>query len=220
MPLLHSIKSRHSELGVAISGFMISFLGSLPLGTVNVLTIQLAASNGTKTALWFASGCLVAELVYVRISLALRDLVIKIGAIQKVLHWISVAILIGLAIASFAATRVGSLPVFVSLPGGISPFLFGFILMAVNPVQVPFWFGWSTVLFERRVLMPEALHYILYMVGVGLGSVIASVLFILAGHFLITWFPRSQGALHLVMGCVYVLTAAYLVWKNLRGVVK
>jgi threonine/homoserine/homoserine lactone efflux protein len=214
--LLHIIKSRKTDLAVAISGFMISFLGSLPLGTVNVLTVQLAASNGAKTALLFAAGCLVAELIYVRISLALRDLVIKVGAIQKILHWISVAILIGLAIASFAATRFSSQPVFVSLPGGFSPFLFGFILMAVNPVQVPFWFGWTTVLFERKVLLPDTLHYILYMAGVGLGSVSASVLFILAGHFLITWFPHSQGAFHLVMGCLYMLTAVYLVWKRGR----
>ena len=220
MQLLHSIKSRHTEFAVAISGFMISFLGSLPLGTVNVLTVQLAASNGATTALWFALGCLVAELVYVRISLALRDLVIKFGTVQKVLHWMSVAILIGLAIASFAATRDNSQPVFVSFPGEFSPFLLGFILMAVNPVQVPFWFGWSAVLFERKVLMPDALHYILYMAGVGFGSIIASILFILAGHFLMTRFPRSQEVLHLVMGCVYVVTAGYLVLRNWRGVIK
>ena len=221
MQLLHSIKCRRTEFAVAISGFMISFLGSLPLGTVNVLTVQLAASNGATTALWFALGCLVAELVYVRISLALRDLVIKFAAIQKLLYWISVAILIGLALVSFAAAAgVNSQLVFVTLPGEVSPFLFGFILMAVNPVQVPFWFGWSAVLFERKVLMPDALHYILYMAGVGFGSIIASILFILAGHFLMTRFPRSQEVLHLVMGCVYVVTAGYLVLRNWRGVIK
>jgi threonine/homoserine/homoserine lactone efflux protein len=216
MPSLYSINVRREDVTVAISGFAISFFGSLPLGTANVLLVQLAASDGARAALWFAAGCLMTELIYVWLSLAVRSLITLSGIMPKVFQWVSVVVLAGLAIASFASAIYDSPTINVFLPGESSPFIFGFMLMAINPVQAPFWFGWSAVLFERKVLLPLPLNYALYIVGIGLGSIAADLLFILTGHFIFTWFPNSQKTFQLVIGGIYVTTALYLAWSNVR----
>ena len=64
-------------LRVFLMGLMISFLGSLPLGTLNIAAMQLAISDGVQQAILFSLGSLSAEVVYVRLSLIAMDWVRK-----------------------------------------------------------------------------------------------------------------------------------------------
>jgi threonine/homoserine/homoserine lactone efflux protein len=216
MPTFFLSNVRREDVTAALTGFAISFLGSLPLGTGNVLLVQLAASDGISAAVWFSAGCLLAELIYVWLSLRLVNLIPTSGSLSKVLRWVSVVIVACLAVASFASAISDLPPINVLLPGESSPFIFGFMLMAINPVQGPFWFGWSTVLFERKVLTPVPLNFALYITGTGLGSIAADVLFILTGHLIFTWFPGGRSTIHLVIGVMYAVTALYLAFSNLR----
>ena len=56
-------------LRIFITGLFISFLGTLPLGTLNIAAMQIAVSDGIWPALNFAIGVLLVEIIYVRISL-------------------------------------------------------------------------------------------------------------------------------------------------------
>ncbi len=57
-------------LKIFFVGMLVSFVGSLPLGTLNIAAMQIAINNGVVPALEFAVGMLLAEIVYVRLSLA------------------------------------------------------------------------------------------------------------------------------------------------------
>ena len=63
----------HKLVRVFITGMFISFLGSLPLGTLNVALMQISISDGITPALLFGFGSLTAEVVYVRLSLIAMD---------------------------------------------------------------------------------------------------------------------------------------------------
>jgi threonine/homoserine/homoserine lactone efflux protein len=215
MPILHSYNTRNPEILAFFSGLLVSFVGSLPLGTLNVVTLQLAITGGYATALWFAAGCLIAEMLYVGISLAMMDRIMKFRILLKMLQWVSLIILIALATASFVAATQNVPASNVLVLNTLHPLLFGFLLMAANPVQIPFWFGWSTVLFARKILIPHAFHYTLYIGGAGLGSLMASVLFIFGGQFLFAWFTVTQTTFHWVTGSVFTLTAFLHVRKML-----
>ena len=56
---------------------LISFLGSLPLGTLNVAAMQISITDGIIQALQFSLGSLLAEVIYVRLSLVAMDWVRK-----------------------------------------------------------------------------------------------------------------------------------------------
>ena len=75
---IHSIEtSSHSAMGQSntlksaiISTLLMSFLGSLPLGVINLNAFQITVSSGAGAAFLFALGALLPELIYVRILLA------------------------------------------------------------------------------------------------------------------------------------------------------
>ena len=54
---------------VFLWGMIVSFLGTLPLGTLNVAAMQISVQENITNAIYFSLGSLSTEMVYVRISL-------------------------------------------------------------------------------------------------------------------------------------------------------
>ena len=128
-------------------GLMISFLGSLPLGTLNIAAMQIGIQESITDAMYVSIGSLLVEMIYVRISLVGIDWVRKQAKLMKAMEWITLAIIIALAVGSFiAAAEDGAGTKNVLLNNNMHRFLLGMLMCAINPVQIPFWFGWSTVL--------------------------------------------------------------------------
>ena len=157
---------------IFFTGMLVSFLGSLPLGTLNIAAMQISVSSGITAAMLFALGSLIVEIIYVRISLVAMDWIRKQEKVLKALEWVTLLIVLALATASFyAALHPTSQKNFV-LDSPLPKFLLGMVMSAVNPVQIPFWFGWSTVLFTKKILLPRKDHYNSYIVGIGIGTFI------------------------------------------------
>ena len=138
---------------------LVSFLGSLPLGTLNIAAMQISITDGVMAAILFSAGSLLAEMIYVRISLVAMDWIRKQEKILKALEWVTLVIVLALAVASFYAALHPSVSKNAILNSPMPKFLLGLVMSAVNPVQIPFWFGWSTVLFSKKVLLPRNDHY-------------------------------------------------------------
>src|SRR5689334_8723922 len=130
---------------IFFTGMLISFLGSLPLGTLNIAAMQISISEGVNHAILFSLGSLTAEMVYVRLSLIAMDWVRKQQKLFKIMEWVTLAIVIILAVSSFYAAMHPSVKHSPVLDNDLNKYILGFIMSAVNPVQIPFWFGWSTV---------------------------------------------------------------------------
>ncbi|MFM6923983.1 MAG: LysE family transporter, partial [Ferruginibacter sp.] len=93
-------------LRVFLWGLIISFLGSLPLGTLNVAAMQIGIQENITNALYFSVGSLLVEMIYVRISLIGVDWVRKQEKLMKAMEWFTLIIIIALAVGSFiAATK-------------------------------------------------------------------------------------------------------------------
>lgn len=187
---------------------IISFLGSLPLGTLNVAAMQIGIQESILDAIWFSLGSLLVEMIYVRISLIGIDWVRKQQKLMKAMEWVTLAIIAALAAGSFiAASRDGGGAKNVMLNNNMHRFLLGMFMCAINPVQIPFWFGWSTVLFTKKILEPKATHYNVYILGIGIGTLLGNCVFIFGGKWMVQRIANSQQYLNWVIGGIFSLTA-------------
>jgi len=205
-----------SLLRVFFTGLFISFLGSLPLGSLNIAAMQIAITSGVMQALFFSAGSLSAEVVYVRLSLVAMDWIRKQQKILKALEWITFFIVLALAIASFYAALHHNIKENPILSSSLHPFLLGLMMSALNPVQIPFWFGWSTVLFTKKILLPENSHYNIYIIGIGLGTLLGNCVFIFGGRLIAEQISNNQNILNWVIGGIFALTATIQLWKILK----
>lgn len=198
---------------------LISFLGSLPLGTLNIAAMQIGIQESITHALWFALGSLLVEMIYVRISLVGIDWVRKHHKLMQVMEWVTLGIMVALAVGSFiAAVKTGSNgPAkngFLEL--GIHRFLLGMLMCAINPVQIPFWFGWSTILFTKNILAPKPAYYNIYILGIGLGTLSGNCVFIFGGKWVVDRIANSEQYLNWVIGGIFTITALIQLIKILR----
>lgn len=194
---------------------LISALGTLPLGTLNIIAMQLSVAEGYIKACYFATGVALVEIIYVRISLVGMDWVRKRKNLFKWLDWIAIFIVAGLAVASFVAASKPQATHNAFISNHMNRFLFGLMLSAINPVQIPFWFGWSTVLFTKKVLEPNNKHYNFYIIGIGLGTVIGHSVFIFGGRLFAKTLEMNAHIVNYVVGGVFTITAIIQIVKIL-----
>ena len=205
-----------SFIRIFFTGLLVSFLGSLPLGTLNIAAMQIGISSGALMALYFSFGSLLAEMVYVRASLVAMDWIRKQQRILKALEWVTFFIVLALAAASFYAALQPGTKQNPILTSTLHPFLLGLVMSALNPVQIPFWFGWSTVLFSKKILLPRRDHYNTYILGIGLGTLLGNCVFIFGGQLIAERISHNQNILNWVIGGIFALTAGIQLWKILK----
>src|SRR5689334_3013067 len=206
----------HPLAKIFSTGLLISFLGSLPLGTLNVAAMQIGITDGYTAAILFSLRSLLVEMIYVRVSLVGMDWIRKQEKIFKILEWVTLAIVLALAVSSFHAALHPKVGKNIILSSTLPRFVLGATMCAINPVQIPFWFGWSTVLYTKKVLLPKNSHYNLYILGIGIGTLFGNFVFIFGGRLIAQKINANEGVLNWVIGGIFALTAVIQLWKILK----
>lgn len=210
------------HINILISGLLISFIGALPLGTLNITAFQLAALQNVPDAISFAIAVVTVELLVVRVTLLLAH---KIDFSDKYFAYIfpvAAVLLLYLAISSFISS--GNVDAMESgsalLPFIKSSFVLGLLLSAFNPMHIPFWISWNSVLFERKSLDKRLSMYAMYISGIGLGSLSALGVYIFAGKHIFRNFQQYNYLLAFIMGCLYLGFSFYLLYLLYKNHVK
>lgn len=194
-------------------GAIISFLGSLPLGVLNVTATQLSAEDGVRAAFVFAVGAMIVELVYVFITLRAMSWVIKRIKLFRLFEWVTTVLILALSINSLIAAinmeKISSI-----VPAGSSQAFFGgMLLSALNPLHIIFWFGWSTVLIGKKILHTNANNYNFYTIGIGLGTIAGFAVFIQGGNYIINQILFNQTLINWIIGIILFITAVIQVYR-------
>ena len=188
------------------------------MGTLNITAMQIGIQESIKNALLFALGSLTVEMIYVRISLVGIDWVSRQEKLMRAMQWITLAIIIALAVGSImAALHPSDAAKNVVLQNNLHRTLLGMFMCAINPVQIPFWFGWSAVLFSKKILQPVSTQYNSYIVGIGIGTLMGNCVFIFGGRFLVKHIQNSEAYINWVIGAIFTITAFIQLYKILKG---
>jgi len=199
---------------VAFAGLCISFLGALPLGTMNIAATHISIQQGTHAGLVYAFGSMLVEIIVVRIVLVAMDWLAKRHKIFRLLELVTTGLIVALAAASFiAAYKMKSFSGAIPISRSLSPFWTGVLLSAANPLHIPFWLGWSTVLLNKNILLPSAGYYNWYITGIGTGTMLGFMVFVYGGNYMVSRITHHQEIVHLSIGSVLLLTAIIQVKK-------
>jgi threonine/homoserine/homoserine lactone efflux protein len=198
---------------VSLTGLVISLLGSLPLGSLNITAMQIAIVENNRNAVKFSLGAALVEIIYVRVSLTGMNWVLEHERLFVVLEWLTVFLFTALAISSFITARKTRDQKNILLNNKMNRFFLGFSMSALNPVQIPFWFIWSTYLLSNRFLKPTELQFNFYTIGIGTGTLLGLALFIFAGKWLVNKLNASHRIINTTVGVIFVVSAAIQLYR-------
>ncbi len=203
-------------LEVFFSALLISFLGQLPFGNMNLTATQLAVQEGYKNAWKYALGIVLIEILYLRLALTAMDWIVEHKLVFTIMGWLTVVVFLALGILSLImARKQNKEKKGLLLNNKLDRFVLGLSVSAINPAQIPFWFIWSTQLIQGKVLQTTFLDFNLFTGGAAVGSLAGLAVYIYGGKWAIEKMKASNRQLNTFMGIVFILAALWQLYNML-----
>lgn len=197
-------------------GWLVSFLGQLPLGTMSITSTQIAVQENFKHAWKFSIGVAIVEIIYLRLTLSGVNWILSHEIFFLILGWLTVVLFLALGIYSFVAARkqAPDRKAFL-LENKLNRFFLGMSMSALNPAQIPFWFIWSSYLMQLNVLAKTGVEFNLFTLGCGAGTISGLALYMYGGNWLITKMNVSTKTLNAIMGIIFIIAALAQLYRML-----
>lgn len=201
-------------LFIFFMGWLVSFLGQLPLGSMSLTATQIYVQEGARSAWQYSVGVTIIEMIYLRISLFGMDWIFQHKIFFSFIGWLTVVFFLALGIISFItaykqqAEKKGLL-----INNNLNRFLLGLSLSALNPAQIPFWILWSSYMLDLKILHSNTTEYNLFTVGAGVGTLLGLVVYMYGGNYLVTKMNMSNKTLNKVMGIIFFIAGVAQLWR-------
>ncbi|CAF3857877.1 unnamed protein product [Rotaria sp. Silwood1] len=177
-------------LSVICWGWLVSFLGQLPLGTMSITTTQIAVEENYGNAWKYAIGVALIEIIYLRLVLSGVNWITEHKLFYDIFGWIAVVLFLVLSVISFVSAykhKEGKKTLILN--NKLSRFFLGITMSAANAAQIPFWFIWGTYIIDLNGMQRNSSNYNLFTIGAGMGTIAGLALYMYGGKFLITETP-------------------------------
>jgi threonine/homoserine/homoserine lactone efflux protein len=198
-------------------GFILSFLGQLPLGTMSMTATQIAVQENFRNAWKYSFGVALIEMAYLRIVLSGMQWIVGHQGLLNIFNWITVVLFGVFGLLSFReAQRQGSEKKALLLNYPLDRFLLGVSMSALNPVQIPFWFVWSGYFLNQGWLEPSFSIFNIFTLGAALGTIGGLMVYMYGGNLLVTKMKTSNRTLNKIMGGIFIIAALAQLSRLLR----
>lgn len=151
-----------------VIGAVVSFLGSIPPGTLNILVLQLGLENKFKTAIRFALAVALVEYPYAWIAVTFEDWITSSPVVQENFKILAASVMVLLGLLGLWTARKPSVGTVKFQQSG---FRRGLMLSLLNPQAIPWWIGMTAYLKSQGWIDLEAtrnLHS--YVLGTSIGA--------------------------------------------------
>nr|WP_295921827.1 hypothetical protein [uncultured Dyadobacter sp.] len=196
-----------------LSLLIISFLGSLPPGIINLRTGTYLLDNRLTEAAAYSSGAVLSEMFLVTTLIMVKDL-LKPERYRNSNLWIAGAILmVCITVISVLDTSY-QLP---NRPGYSSiavPAVSGFVMNLFNPFQLPFWVAWILVLNPSGTQRPpRIITALLQGATAALGTLLALGLYGYTAHLVPDISQENRQTLRTLSAFLLVVMAIRPLYK-------
>lgn len=152
-----------------IVAFIISYVGSIPPGTINVTVMQLAIQQRRRAAVFFALAASAVEFIYAGFTVQFHILLTANESIADYFRIITSIALMALGIWNLRSKpKSGS--VLMESEKGRHGFVRGMILGILNPMTIPFWLAITTYLENDDWVVVEGFGFWMYLIGLSAGT--------------------------------------------------
>lgn len=147
-------------------GFAVSFIGSIPLGYLNLIGFQIYSTSNLNQLNLYLIGVLLIEAIVIYSTLKLSSKVAMNPKWKNMISIFSFIFLIGIALLTYNSTssQENSLEKYNSFLS-YSAFISGIILSSINFAQIPFWMSWNLYLTNENYIITSKKFSFLYVFG-------------------------------------------------------
>ena len=154
---------------VLIISALISFFGTISPATINVTVLQLSLRNKTRQALSLALGAAIVDSIYAAISVKVATYLKENVEFSNYFFLVAAGVLLLLGTFSLISRKQEEVKALKDQSG--LGFLQGLLLGLFNPLAMPFWLGWTSVLQMGGWIDVEGINYWAFVLGAFIGEI-------------------------------------------------
>ena len=152
-------------------GFLVSFVGSIPLGYLNVIGYEVYSKTDMNTLILYLLGVITIEAIVIYCTLLFADKLSRSKKLMKFIDFFSIIFMLVLAYVFYAQSKSESssesqLSEYIQYSG----YLIGIIFSSLNFMQIPFWLGWNVYVVNAGYITLGKRLNLIYLAGTLLGS--------------------------------------------------
>ncbi len=174
-------------------GLLVSFIGSIPLGYLNIVGFQLYQKFGIDDLIFYILGIIVIEFFVIYFTLIFAK---RLSANQKLNKYIEIFGIVFMFFLAFIfyyqSNKTNSYQDKLSEYINYTPFALGIILNCFNFLQLPFWTSWNLYLLNKRFISIEKNNKYFYVFGTVFGIFLGMLSLILSFNFVKTYFESAS----------------------------
>ena len=164
-------------------GFLVSFLGSIPLGYLNVIGFDIYNSEGIRSTILFLLGVICIECCVIYLTLIFADKLFKKEKLLKFIEGFSVLFMFVLAYIFYSSANSDDPNRTVFSNTCDNFFIAGIVYSCLNFIQVPFWLSWNLYLLNGKFIEISNNRKYLYIFGTLAGTFCGMLALILSLHY-------------------------------------
>jgi hypothetical protein len=164
-------------------GFLVSFIGSIPLGYLNVIGFDIYTFSGLQAAIYYLLGVICIEFLVILGTLLFAS---KLNSKQKLLKFIdafSIVFMFVLAYVFYANGNSEQVNRTVFLNISTNFFFAGILYSCLNFIQIPFWLSWNLYLLIGKYIEVSKSRKYFYLFGTITGTFFGMLTLILSLHY-------------------------------------
>ncbi|MFH6944208.1 hypothetical protein [Flavobacterium sp. FlaQc-50] len=151
-------------------GFLVSFIGSIPLGYLNLAGLEIYSKSGLDNLILFLFGVVFVETFVIYFTLLFAKRLVENRKLMKIIDFFAVGFMFVLAYLFYAnSNQTTGVNDNLNQYLMYSPFVIGVILNCFNFLQLPFWTSWNLYLVNAKFITTEKKLKYYYIAGTLVG---------------------------------------------------
>ena len=152
-------------------GFIVSFLGSLPLGYLNIIGVEIISELGINSLVFYLLGVILVESIVIYFTVIFANHLAENKKLMKAIDFFAIFFLLLIGYLFYAnANQTTEKHNYLANYVHYSPFLIGMVLCGLNFLQIPFWLGWNLYLANAKFICLALNLKFYYIVGTLVGT--------------------------------------------------
>lgn len=198
-----------SFLQIVVVGFVFSFIGSIPPGTINISVAQLSLNQQFWAAMRFATAAALIEYPYVLIAVKFETWITSSPMVIANFQIIAGSIMLILGVVNlWSSVNPSKLTEKLRESG----FRKGLLISTANPLAIPFWIGVTAYLKSNYWVNTDGNNIYIYALGISLGTlVLLSIVAILAK--MISPLLQHSQVVKKLPGWIFIVLGLYTFWQ-------
>jgi len=165
-------------------GFLVSFIGSIPLGYLNVIGFEIYKQQGVITTIFYLVGVICIEFFVIYFTLIFANKLTLNIKLTKYIEGFSIVFMFVLAYLFYcnAAKTENQGNEFLHFGYWVT-FTTGIVLSGLNFIQIPFWTSWNLYLLNGKYIEISGNRKYFYVFGAVVGTFFGMLVLIVSLNF-------------------------------------